>query len=218
MPVSDRVERRIERILAAAIEVFLEMGYRNARLQDVVARSGGSMSTLYDAFGGKQGLALAIMKRSVARFGENVEALYDSELPPAQALPLAAEGMIAEILSPGLIVAHRIFIAEGISEPELRDWFMEHGVARPERRLAEYFVREKQSGRLMLDHPEVAANRFYMMVFGGVVILSTIGVIGTADVARVARETCEAVSIFLEGVLPRPEPAALQLAPAHPSE
>lgn len=199
-----RVESRIEKFIEAATEVFLEKGYRNARLNDVVARSGGSLSTLYNAFGDKHGLALAIMKRSIAAFGEGLDVLVRSDLPPDEALPMAAERMVEEILSPGRIVTHRIVIAEGLNFPELRDWFMEHGVTPAERALTQYFEREKHSGRLILEHPAVAADRFYMMVFGGVILRSVNGRIGVADRPRVKIETCEAVSIFLGGVLPRP--------------
>ncbi|GGD54754.1 TetR/AcrR family transcriptional regulator [Pseudoxanthomonas indica] len=198
-----RGEQRVERFLEAATEVFLEKGYRDARLTDVVARSGGSLSTLYSAYGDKQGLALAIMDRSIAAFGASLDLLDGSQLPPPQALPEAAERMVAETLSPGRIVTHRIVIAEGLNFPELRDWFMEHGVAPAERRLSAWFERERVAGRLVLEHASVAANRFYMMVFGGVILRSVNGQIGAADLPRIQQEAREAVSIFLEGVLPR---------------
>lgn len=198
-----RGEQRIERFLEVATQVFLEKGYRDTRVTDVVARAGGSLSTLYSAYGDKQGLALAIMDRSIAAFGASLDLLDGSHLPPQQALPLAAEGMVAETLSPGRIVTHRIVIAEGLNFPELRDWFMEHGVAPAERRLSAWFRREQQAGRLALEHPDVAANRFYMMVFGGVILRSVNGQIGAADLPRIQQEAREAVSIFLAGVLPR---------------
>lgn len=199
-----RGERRVEKFIEAATEVFLEKGYRDTRLSDVVARSGGSYSTLYSAFGDKPGLAMAIMERSIAAFGESLDLLHRSDLPPGQALPAAAERMVEEILSPGRIVTHRIVIAEGLNFPELRDWFMEHGVSTAERQLSAYFEREQQGGRLILEHPPVAANRFYMMVFGGLILRSVNGYVGMADLAMAQQDAREAVSIFLSGVLPRP--------------
>ncbi|QIL20747.1 TetR/AcrR family transcriptional regulator [Thermomonas sp. HDW16] len=201
---SDRAELRIEKFIQAATAVFLEKGYRNARLNDVVARSGGSLSTLYGVFGDKQGLALEIMQRSIVSFGEGLELLYQSELPPEQALQQAAARMIDEILSPGRIVAHRIAVGEGLCVPELRDWFMEHGVAPAEHLLTLYFQREKDNGRLVLDHPAVVANRFYMMVFGSVILRSVMGIIGQEHAEQAKLDAREAVSIFIDGVLPRP--------------
>lgn len=198
-----RGEIRAERFLEAATEVFLEKGYRNARLSDIVARAGGSLSTLYRVFGDKEGLVHAIMEDSIQAFGEGLEILGRSEMLPDQALMAAAERMSAEILTPGRIVSHRIVIAEGLSFPELRDWFFEHGVAPAERKLTEYFHREKAAGRLVLDSPAVSADRFYMMVFGGVIIRSVNGNVTAADIDRIQVETREAVKIFLHGVLPR---------------
>lgn len=198
-----RGEIRAEKFIEAATRVFLEKGYRDARLNDVVALSGGSLSTLYNVFGDKHGLALAIMERSIAAFGDGLDMLHQSDLPPSEALPAAAERMVEETLSPARIVTHRIVIAEGLSFPELRDWFMAHGVAPAERRLADYFRREEQHGRLTPGDPEMAANRFYMMVFGGVILRSVNGYIGLADLPRVKAEAREAVTIFLEGVRPR---------------
>lgn len=201
---SARVEQRIARFIEAATEVFLEHGYRSARLNDVVARSGGSMSTLYAAFGDKRGLALAIMQRSIVSFDEALDALHRSELPPELALPQAAARMVEEILSPSRIVAHRIAIGEGLCVPELRDWFMEHGVAPAERLLIQYFEREKASGRLVLNTtPAIVANDFYMMVFGRVILLSINGYLGVDDMPQVREEARNSVSIFLQGVLPR---------------
>lgn len=198
-----RGEQRAHQFLQAATEVFLEKGYRNARLSDIVARAGGSLATLYRVFGDKEGLAHAIMEGSIRSFGEGLDILRDPDLPPERALHAATERMVAEILSPARIVSHRIVIAEGLSFPELRDWFFEHGVAPAEQRLTEYFEREKALGRLVLGSPAVAADRFYMMVFGGTILRSLNGVVTGADIDRVQAQSREAVSIFLHGALPR---------------
>ena len=198
-----RGEIRVEKFLEAATEVFLEKGYRRARLSDIVARAGGSLSTLYRAFGDKQGLAHAIMARSIDSFGQGLEALRQSQLPPEQALPAAADRMVEEILTPGRILIHRIVIAEGLDFPELRDWFFARGVSPAEKLLTEYFEREQRDGRLVLDSPSVAADRFYMMVFGGVIVRTINGKITQQDKLRVQAKTREAVAIFLRGVLPR---------------
>ena len=195
-------DSRVEKFLQAAIEVFLEKGYRNARLSDIVTRSGGSLATLYQAYGNKKGLARAIMERCIGGFAQTLDALDDSPLPPEQALPIAAAGMLEEILSPRHIVTHRIVVAEGVSFPDLRDWYFEHGVAPPNRRMADYFARHMQAGRLQLDSPRIVANRFHMMVFGDAIIRSTAGVFDTRDLEWIKADTREGVAIFVRGLLP----------------
>ena len=49
-------EARRDAMLDAALELFLERGYGAISLTDVVKRSGGSLATLYELFGGKLGL------------------------------------------------------------------------------------------------------------------------------------------------------------------
>src|SRR3546814_16687788 len=98
--LGERGEKRVRQFIEAATEVFLEKGYRNARLSDIVARAGGSLAILYRVFGDKEGLVHAIMEESIRSFGEGLDILRDPGLPPERALPAAAELMITEILSP----------------------------------------------------------------------------------------------------------------------
>ena len=203
-------DSRVEKFLQAAIEVFLEKGYRPARLSDIVARSGGSLATLYQAYGNKKGLAQAIMERSIGGFAASLEVLDDPDLSPGQALPLAAEGMLEEILSSRHIVTHRIVVGEGMNFPDLRDWYFEHGVAPANRRLAEYFAREQRAGRLLLGSPAIISNHFYMMVFGSAIIRSTAGTVDADDLAWIKADTRKAVAIFVRGM----QPAATGATPA----
>lgn len=198
-----RGEVRVEKFQEAAIEVFLAKGYRSARLTDIVAHAGGSMTTLYRAFGDKEGLLHAIMRESIANFGDGLEMLEQSELMPEHALPIAAERMVAEILSPPHMVTHRIVFAEGLEFPGLRDWFYKHGIAPAQQQLSRYFERERDAGRLQVDAPEIAASQFYMMVFGGVILRSINGMLSPADVPEIQAQARQAVAAFLRGLLPR---------------
>ncbi|RYD43145.1 MAG: TetR/AcrR family transcriptional regulator, partial [Sphingomonadales bacterium] len=48
-------ERRQSAILDAAESLFLEQGYERTSLAEIVKTSGGSLATLYELFGNKQG-------------------------------------------------------------------------------------------------------------------------------------------------------------------
>jgi len=107
-----RGERRCERFLDAATDVFLEKGYRQTRLSDIVARAGGSMATLYRVFGDKEGLAHAIIERHMAVVAEQLQALNLSGLPPEIALRQTGESIINSILTRESVLIHRIVIGE----------------------------------------------------------------------------------------------------------
>lgn len=196
---------REQKFREAAIAVLLEKGYRHTRLSDVVALAKGSLATLYRIYGDKEGLVHAIMAESIANFGQSLEGLAHSQLPPTQALTDAAESMVEEFLSPARIVCHRIVIGEGAAYPELRDWFLQNAVRPPTEALADYFERGHRRGELAIEHtPYLTAERFYMAVLGTVIIRSMSGSIGPADVAAEKRTAREAVALFMDGIRPRP--------------
>src|SRR5678815_2330398 len=56
-----RGERRRQAMLDAAKAVFVEQGYANATLDEVIRRAGGSRATLYKQFGSKEGLFAGII-------------------------------------------------------------------------------------------------------------------------------------------------------------
>jgi AcrR family transcriptional regulator len=57
---------RQESILAAAIEVFSEYGYRRGRVSEVAARLGVSEPVVFQNFGSKSALYAAVLERAVA--------------------------------------------------------------------------------------------------------------------------------------------------------
>src|SRR3546814_14641572 len=67
-----RRENRRRAILSAAESMFLEEGFERVSLGAIVRRSGGSLATVYDMFGNKQGLLRAVVDRGCAEGREGV--------------------------------------------------------------------------------------------------------------------------------------------------
>lgn len=198
-----RGEIRVERFLDAATEVFIEKGYQHARLSDIVARAGGSLATLYRVFGDKDGLARAIIQRSLKDLGEGMERLNLSGLSPQQALSLCAERVAESLCTTQSIVVHRITIGEGQSFPDLRDWFFDHAVQAVRDDLTSYFEQEISAGRLRMASARRASTHFFMMAFGDQVMRVSSGNLRTPDVEELKAQAQAAVDIFLHGALPR---------------
>jgi AcrR family transcriptional regulator len=59
---------RRDRILEAALAVFLEHGLAGASIEDVCARSGASVGSVYHHFGNKEGLAGAVFAEALSRY------------------------------------------------------------------------------------------------------------------------------------------------------
>ena len=91
-PEAGRAELRRAAFLGAARDVFLEFGYEQANMAEIVRRAGGSLSTLYAQFGGKKGLfeaMIAHLREAVTAQLMRVEIVPPEEqapvLPPMEA-------------------------------------------------------------------------------------------------------------------------------------
>lgn len=198
-----RAEVRVEKFIDAATEVFAEKGYRHARLSDIVARAGGSLATLYRAFGDKEGLAYAIIERRLEDMMQRLQALDLSGQSPEQALHLTAELIADSLARPDSRILHRIVIGEGQSFPQLRDWYFDHAVAAIRDRLDEYFKQEAATGRLRFASRSNATNQFFMMLFGDWIIRIACGNLHSGDPEQLRAYARDAVDLFLHGALPR---------------
>jgi AcrR family transcriptional regulator len=67
-----------ESLLDAAYDLAVTTGWQRARMVDVAAAAGVSRQTLYDQFGGRDGLARALALREAQRFLDGVERAMDA--------------------------------------------------------------------------------------------------------------------------------------------
>jgi AcrR family transcriptional regulator len=77
-------------LLDAAYDVAVTTGWQRARMADVAAAAGVSRQTLYDQFGGRDGLAQALALRETARFLDGVERAMDATSDIVTAVAAAA--------------------------------------------------------------------------------------------------------------------------------
>ncbi len=61
------------RILTAALELFVERGYHNVSVHDVQKRANVSIGSIYNHFGGKEGIAKALYHHLINEFDELVQ-------------------------------------------------------------------------------------------------------------------------------------------------
>ncbi len=202
-PMDSRGERRAERMLDAAVAEFTINGWRNTRLGDVVARSGGSMATLYRAFGNKKGLAHALIAREAELLTTGLQSLNDDRLPPKQALAEAANAIIDILLKPEVLVINRIAISEGREVPEIRDRFFARNVAPAQEALRTYLERQHSIGRLHVPDPAAATSLFFMGLFGDALFRWISGIDAMPDEVGIRQRAPAVLHIFVEGLRPR---------------
>jgi TetR/AcrR family transcriptional regulator, mexJK operon transcriptional repressor len=196
-----RLAARREAFLAAAREVFVEKGYAEATLDDVIARSGGSRQTLYALFGGKQGLFEAIIS-------ENCETIFQG-LTPETLAQRAPEAVLREVggrylaivTSSACLNLNRLVIAEAPCIPELAEWFWKLGPGRSRAFLTEFFDRQIERGVLRMQDSRAAADHFLDMLSGTPRLQCLIGVRAPPSPSEIDLMVEAAVTQFLDGCL-----------------
>lgn len=195
-----RLEARRAAFLKAATAVFLEKGYANATLDDVIARSGGSRQTLYALFGGKQGLFEALVAERCERiFGawNGDEGLLDRT--PDEVLVEVGIRYLEAVTTPDALGVYRLVVAEGVFMKELAERFWVMGPGRSRAVLARYFEQQAERGTLTPSDPAEAAHQFWGMLLGNFQLQCLLGLRPEPGRDEIEAYVRSAVARFLDG-------------------
>ena len=72
------------KIMTAALDLFVENGYHNVSIHDVQKRAGVSIGSIYNHFGGKEGVAKGLYEHLIKEFEEVVEDVVNNVEGPQQ--------------------------------------------------------------------------------------------------------------------------------------
>ena len=195
-----RLEARRQAFLEAATAVFLEKGYANTTLDDIIARSGGSRQTLYTLFGGKQGLFAALVAERTSQIFNSWE--EDGNLlgrPPEQVLVEVGTRYLEAITTSDALGVYRLVVAECRFMKELAEEFWERGPSRSRALLAAYFAHQVERGTLLLEDPERAAHQFWGMLLGNLHMQCLLGLRPAPNRTEIEAYVRTAVARFLDG-------------------
>jgi AcrR family transcriptional regulator len=187
--------RRRDAMLDAARCLFLEHGYDAVSLQDVVARSGGSLSTLYGLFGNKRGLLKAVMQTQFERDMNELEGLICRGTSPAEVLLDIALGTQDYLAAPDMVRFMRFVVGESLRSPEFGQKFFENVHLTFVRRYAGMLERWNDEGLLRIPDPDLAARQFISLVLHDMHMRAIYG--GGAVAAPNRHEAEQAVALFL---------------------
>lgn len=162
---SRRADRRTA-MLDAAESLFLELGYEQTTLAAVVRRSGGSLATLYENFGNKQGLLRAMIARIAEVNRPPLPNSGPADRSRSEELRAYAHSLYAHLTKPRNIALNRIVMTEALRDPDFaRSIYMEiHRSAVDE--LARLFALWAEQGHARIDRPVAAADLFVAMIIG----------------------------------------------------
>lgn len=190
---------RRDALLKAAATEFLEKGYVATSIDAIIERSGGSKRNIYNEFGNKQGLFLAIVKHNVDEMLETLS-VDDIEMHDLrETLTVFGERLMKVYMSPTLIGIYRTVVTEASRFPELMKSFYEQGPARTTFRLAEVLEAARARGEIRGDDCLRLAGHFVGMIRDNLHLQVILGVRPppSDDEARAA--VASAVEVFLNG-------------------
>ncbi|MDE1146795.1 MAG: TetR/AcrR family transcriptional regulator [Azospirillaceae bacterium] len=197
-----RAEARRAAIMDAALKVFLQKGFERATLGDILALSGGSRATLYELFGGKDGLFLAVLEQATAEITHVIGEVAESSGPPADVLVRFGTSLLDALVQPEVMAMTRILVAEGRLFPDLMGRFFNEGPDESRRKVANYLRRAADQGLLRHEDPEGAAHIFFGMVTAGYSFEGMVDPTRIGDAGQRRRHVELTVRIFLKGLCP----------------
>jgi TetR/AcrR family transcriptional repressor of mexJK operon len=186
-------------ILAAARELFLANGFERTSVDAISAGAGVSKRTVYDYYGDKRTLLLAVVDQAVDALLEAVDAAMSDTLEgvdePRQlepALVAFAQSLTRSALgSADYTALTRLTAMESANLPELRD----REGTEPEETLAARFADFGARGLLTVPKPRVAADHFVALTLSS--SANTLGLTTTLDEGETTEMIADGVAAFL---------------------
>lgn len=207
-----RPEARPDEILSAALEVFGEVGFARARLDDVARKAGVSKGTLYLYFDSKEEVFRQIVRQRVATCLVEAEQWVRAYQGPARDM---LEAFIRRywdaIRVPEMIRIARLVHAELSNFPELSRFYFDAVILRSRALLNQVLERGAQSGEFRpVVHNFVLRAVPKLLVHGAMYQRG----FGQYDPHPMTDDQVVegVIDLVLHGVMARPEPAATQEA------
>lgn len=138
---------RYNKILRTALDLFCEKGYEKTSLSEIVAQSGGSLSTIYEYFGDKDGLFYTILEREISDFNKSLQAAISITHEPNLRDFLVKFGQIFinKIFDKRTFALYKIAFSESFRNGEkVAKFFRKFGVELIHNKLAN-FLREQEA-------------------------------------------------------------------------
>lgn len=171
----ERRTARRQAILDAAEALFLEYGYPSVSLSTIVQRSGGSLATIYQMFGNKQGLLRAVVDRSNDESLKDLDTLLASGLPPRRILEEFAIRYLAFATNPRKIAVMRLVITESLTDPDFGEAFDNDMQMKYVAHIATLFENWTARGLAQVDRPQQAADLYLAILLGNLPIRFMLG-------------------------------------------
>ncbi|MFF4419916.1 TetR/AcrR family transcriptional regulator [Streptomyces sp. NPDC001549] len=179
VPTGDRAARKRLAIVRAARTAFVRDGFK-VGMDTIAAEAGVSKVTVYNHFGNKDALFLAVigdaLEEALGAAVEGTAARLQDIDDLRTALVWTAEAWVKGMIRPDVMALRHLVVNETIRFPELGLAWKRSGPDRVRPALLDTFERLIAEGRLDMPDVEVAIIQFYSLVLYPHLIHSAYGV------------------------------------------
>ncbi len=199
-PGGRMTEHRREEIARKAAALFIEKGYANVTIDEIIKLVGGSKATLYARFGGKEGLFHTVIRQPC------MDVTHSIDIEPAgdieAQLTQIARTFLKSVLDPKIIELHRLMVSIGKTFPAVGSFFHESGPNTAYAIVTKWMARQQAAGKLAGGNPRQLAALFLDMLIGEhqLALLTSPRQSSPKAIERTVRA---AVSLFLRGAAAR---------------
>lgn len=196
-PLPNTVVSTSEKILQAALAVFLEIGFEKANLDKIAAQAGVTKPTVYSHFGSKVGLLQAVAQHQaqqvITQFSPNLKSTGNVR----RDLTGFAKSFLTNMLGPDAMRVHRFAIVEAMTHPELVAPLLSAGPQKLDEVLRNYLQAETEAGRLHCKNPLLAAKQLIGLLIGMDFLAIVVSQVVPTE-ADIKKRIASAIDVFLK--------------------
>lgn len=190
-------EARRQKIIAAAYEAFVELGFAKTTTAVVAAKAKVSKRTLYEVFSDKITLFAAVVAQCQPLILD-LPRPTSERLAPLEALVAIFRLDISDDEELARQAVLNLIARESVQFPELSDYLYENGIIRSREALIDWLHATPAFGELSTDDAKTYAGMLMDIVFGA--LLPRRRLKGTGDRALRNESIKKRLAIFLRGV------------------
>ena len=147
-------------ILEVAADLIIEQGYNGTNLDAICERAACSKSSIYEIFGNKEGLLAALTEDIAVELSRALHAFHLQHLSVEETLRRYARLALELILTERHIAIVQAVISSVWKHPQLGPVYYKIGALTGQAALRQYIQTHVESGDLLVEDPEWAAEEF----------------------------------------------------------
>lgn len=187
-------------ILEAATELFLENGYQNVSITNIMERAGCSRETIYRYFKGKDDIFASITALQMQSYLETMESITTGESTDLrEGLFNWSVSLLESVTAEAYVRFRRLVISEVNNRPDHGKLYFDLTYSKGTEAVSEFFKIFQQQGKLKPVEPRRLARYFVGMLLYDLMHMRVLGVRETPAGSQIKKLAARTVDDFLLG-------------------